>query len=738
MLKQWFLATTHFAQELHDDLIKLGDSKAWPARVVDMQKNWLGRSTGVQFPFDLEVLYSRTDGAREVLSSFPQVEIFTTRLDTLMGVQFLALAVSHPLVQDYAKHDMGLRAFIEDASNLPADSKAGYLLPFMATSKLLGMQRISLYVAPYVLDSYGTGAVMGVPAHDARDHAFWREHRGDEAVKHAIGPANATDAFKRDHLFTERGTALPLGKCWDGLSSAEASKEIQRQLELHGYRCSEHTKWRLRDWLISRQRYWGAPIPIIHCPACGTVPVPLESLPVQLPRLSANRFMGKTGNPLETSQDWMNTECPKCRGPAKRDTDTMDTFMDSAWYFFRFADPHNKTVPVDAKKANELLPVDFYVGGVEHAILHLLYARFMAKFLASEAGGGVWQTSFAEPFSKLVTQGMVHGKTYSEPSNGRFLKLDELDMSNPQTPVIKATGEKPNVSFEKMSKSKHNGVDPASCLATYGADVVRAHMLFAAPEGEVLEWDEERIVGMTRWLAKVWRLVCLHKGKLIETPVEDRFSTLSASQRSLIVEVQATQATVSEKLESASGLNTVVSDLIKMTNALESFSGSANVATSRTGKDAGILLYSIQVLVRLMAPLTPAFSEECWQLLRSGMAAGHLRSSLFSGTETWPAVPKLDESPTARRTHTFVVSVNGKAKFTSKLQLEAVPDVDDAGMIQWFEKKVFKTTEAKKWLSSGRNRDFLEQPRTIFHKRLHGERWVINVLPGATKTARKA
>ena len=732
MLKQWFLATTHFVQELYDDLIKLGDSKAWPARVVDMQKNWLGRSTGVQFPFDLEVIYSRNEGAREVLSCLKQVEVFTTRLDTLMGVQFLALSLNHPLVQAYVKHDADLQDFIADAGKLPDDSRAGYLLPFTATNKLLGVHRVSLYAAPYVLDSYGTGAVMGVPAHDSRDHAFWHAHRPHEAVKFAIGPANATETLRQDQPFTDRGVALQLGASWDGMNSADASTEIQKQLEMKGCKSSQHTKWRLRDWLISRQRYWGAPIPIVHCSSCGTVPVEVESLPVELPKLSAEQFKGKTGNPLETSADWVNTTCPKCSGPAKRDTDTMDTFMDSAWYFFRFTDPHNNDVPVDTQKANEFMPVDFYVGGVEHAILHLLYARFMAKFLASEEGGKIWQTSFPEPFSKLVTQGMVHGKTFSDPTSGRFLKPDEVDLSIPSVPIIKATGTTPHISFEKMSKSKYNGVDPASCLVKYGADVTRVHMLFAAPEGEVLEWEEERIVGMTRWLAKVWRLVCAQENRLSDMPGTQTFSKLSSVQRALLSDLKVTRQSVEEKLGSASGLNTVVSDLIKLTNAIENFSSSHKVpANGEQDLGGTVLTYSVQALVRMMAPLTPAFAEECWQVLQATSS-----EALFSGRETWPAEPKIDESQRSARTHTFVVSINGKVKFTSKLELEKEPASDAAALSQWLETNVFTTSEAKKWLASGRNAAMLENPKTIFHKRLQGDRWVINVLTGEKSTAR--
>jgi leucyl-tRNA synthetase len=552
-----------------------------------------------------------------------------------------------------------------------------------------------------------------------------------------VGPSHEKRHLTQDRPFTDWGIGLQIGTPWDGYSSVDATAEIVKQLHEHGYQASQYTKWRLRDWLISRQRYWGAPIPIVHCGKCGTVPVPFESLPVELPQPSAEQFKGRGGNPLDQSEQWVNTDCPKCQGPARRDTDTMDTFMDSAWYFFRFTDPHNADFPVAASKADAMMPVDFYVGGVEHAILHLLYARFMAKFLASDEGGKVWSTDFAEPFSKLVTQGMVHGKTYSDPATGRFLKPDEVDTSNAESPIIITTGATPNISFEKMSKSKYNGVDPAACIARYGADVTRVHMLFAAPEGEVLEWEEGRIVGMTRWLSKVWRLVTAQQGRLQCLSESQQFSNLTSNQQETLAAVNATQQSVDEKLQHASGLNTVVSDLIKLTNAIEMFSSSAAKShpSNPTDQDTAVLSYSVQALVRLMAPLTPAFSEECWQILHR-KAEMHSqnetapRPSLFASGQTWPGLLDLDAHPGAKkpRTHTFVVSLNGKVKFTSKLNLEQPPPENEDKLQQWIEETVFASSEAAKWLGVGQNRELFRQPKTIFHKRLDGERWIVNMI----------
>lgn len=741
MLKQWFLATTHYAQELYDDLLKLGESKAWPARVVDMQKNWLGRSTGVQFPFELECVYSRNEGAREVLKEHGQVQVFTTRLDTLMGVQFLALSLNHPLVRAYAEHDAGLRAFIEDAKDVPVDSKEGYLLPFQARNKLLGNERASVYVAPYVLDDYGTGAVMGVPAHDSRDLAFWEKHRPHEPIRLAIrAPASSSPDMVPGVLHTGKGFALELDTSWDGMDFESATAEILKQLKANGYDAQQRTKWRLRDWLISRQRYWGAPIPIVHCNSCGAVPVPEQDLPVELPKLSPEHFTGRGGNPLESSPEWVNTTCPSCHGPAKRDTDTMDTFMDSAWYFFRFTDPHNADGPVDSAKAAQLMPVDFYVGGVEHAILHLLYARFMAKFLASEEGGRVWPTSFAEPFSKLVTQGMVHGKTFSDPSTGRFLKPDELVLDEAGKTLVKATGATPNVSFEKMSKSKYNGVDPTSCIAKYGADVTRVHMLFAAPEGEVLEWEEERIVGMTRWLTKVWRLVNAHAGSAAEGAVATELTNLRQDEIALLQEFSKTKESVSAKLEQASGLNTVVSDLIKFTNAIEAFGSSQK--GGEVGRNSVALAYSVQALVRMMAPLAPAFAEECWEVLHtlpnSTSMKRRIAANLFASGQTWPVELDVSQAQTAGAMNTFTVSVNGKVKFTTKVQTQEdeLQKLDEDDMQLWVQKMVLESSDANEWLANGKNAATLESMQKMITKRVRNGRWIVNVLTDK-KTTKK-
>jgi len=500
-LKQWFLKISEFRDDLLKDLDFLAKGGAWPERVLAMQKNWLGKSIGARIKFPV-VAYDQ--------STHSDIEVFTTRPDTLFGVQYVALASTHPIVQALAKTDAELQAFLDTIPTLPADSKVGYLLPHVRAMNPLAYDEstpaaakdeLPIYVAPYVLGDYGDGAVMGVPGHDTRDHAFWKNNRFDEPIRMVIAPsADGSIIPISDGPFIHHGHLTSHCGTYAGLTTAQATKKIIELLESKKMGSTAES-WRLRDWLVSRQRYWGTPIPIIHCNSCGPVPVPEDQLPVELPTVEGHWMKGKAGNPLDDAHDWVNTSCPKCHGPAKRDTDTMDTFVDSSWYYMRYIDVKNENMLFNPKKADDSLPVDIYIGGVEHAILHLLYARFISKFIART---GLWNSkNFGEPFKKVLTQGMVHGKTYSDPSNGRFLKPEEVDLSVSSKPIVVATGEQANVSFEKMSKSKYNGVDPSECMSKYGADVTRAHILFQAPVNEVLEWHEEKISGITRWLRRV-------------------------------------------------------------------------------------------------------------------------------------------------------------------------------------------------------------------------------------------
>ncbi|PHH84683.1 hypothetical protein CDD83_1547 [Cordyceps sp. RAO-2017] len=468
MLKQWFFRISHFRDALLDHLECLARDGAWPERVIAQQKNWLGKSTGASIKFPL-MSFGADVGAA--------IDIFTTRPETLFGVQYIALAASHPVVARLAESDAELQAFLDTLPGLPPDSKVGYLLPQLRAVNPLAYHddtpdatkaSLPIYIAPYVLGDYGEGAVMGVPGHDLRDHSFWRTHQKDQPVRIVLAASEdeATMAIDNEP-FLQTGVMTSHSGPFKGKSSAEAGETILRMLEAADL-AKPAEKWRLRDWLISRQRYWGAPIPIVHCEACGPVAVPDDQLPIKLPRVDQHWAEGKAGNALESSADFVDTECPQCGGAARRDTDTMDTFVDSSWYYARFADPHNADRLVSPEAAKDL-PVDIYIGGVEHAILHLLYARFIYKFLATTPVLAQHSNECPEPFRRLITQGMVHGKTFVDPDNGKFLQPGEVDASDPASPKVAATGRAAVVAFEKMSKSKHNGVDPTDCIAKYRA-----------------------------------------------------------------------------------------------------------------------------------------------------------------------------------------------------------------------------------------------------------------------------
>ncbi|KAJ5903687.1 Leucine--tRNA ligase [Penicillium tannophilum] len=720
-LKQWFFRITDFKEMLLKDLDSLAGG--WPERVLSMQRNWLGKSNGAKIRFPVAV-----DGTKV------HVDVFTTRPDTLYGVEYVALSLDHPIVLSAAEKDASLRQFLDEATLLPPDSKAGYRLnDIAATHPLLRIDNESpqlardlpVFVAPYVLSDYGEGAVMGVPGHDARDMAFYKENANPESIpiviesepsQEIVTAVSAQDA----KAFTHEGFLTSQCGKYRGLHSKEAAQQIVNDLSKEGQAKFTET-WRLRDWLISRQRYWGAPIPIIHCGECGPVPVPKEDLPVKLPKIQGDWLKGKKGNPLESSEEWLHTNCPSCGGPAKRDTDTMDTFVDSSWYFLRFLDAANKDAPFSASVAR---PVDVYVGGVEHAILHLLYARFIYKFLAQSElfpAAAPGEQSVAEPFKMLLSQGMVHGKTFTEPSTGRFLLPHEVDLTKPDKPLITGTQITPNISFEKMSKSKHNGVDPTTCASKYGADATRAHVLFSAPVSEVLEWDESKIVGVERWFGRLWKLVLDTQQTLtdasfaislvdLKNPAGHAMSLprslqdLSNSDADAVLATHNTISSVTSCIESNPyGLNTVISDLTKLTNGLSSASPSSPLA----------LYISVSSLLRLLAPIAPALASECWEVLHDSIMKQSDSAtpvpSIFSSP--WPTAlltPEQAEALSSRGGQTVAVQINGKLRCAVTIPRwpsaeEAPPAKGKAPAASkeeqdWIIDRVLETTEGNLWL----------------------------------------
>ena len=683
-LRQWFFRITAYKEGLLNDLDFLEKDGRWPERVLTQQRNWLGRSQGARVRFDI--------------TTTTPLHVFTTRPDTLFGVTYLALSLTHPVVIDAARTSPELQAFIDKKASFAHDSKAGFELPIRATSPLRDQktETLPIFVAPYVLEGYGEGAVMGVPAHDSRDLAFWKTHRPDEAIPVVIKPDHADTCTQvmPDSLgeaYTGNGVLTSLCAQYAGLPSKKAAANIVADLSSTG-RAEPLETWKLRDWLISRQRYWGTPIPIIHCQSCGTVPVPEEDLPVALPKLDASA-KGQTGNPLEQAVEWVNTRCPQCQEPAKRETDTMDTFVDSSWYFTRFPDAHNKNELFSRSSAKTALPVDTYVGGVEHAILHLLYARFVYKFLCEEGlipNAGLHR----EPFQQLIAQGMVHGKTYSDPATGRFLLPHEVDHSGPQ-PIIAATGQQPGITFEKMSKSKHNGVDPSVCIDRYGADATRAHVLFSAPVSEVLQWDEAKIVGIERWFGRIRRLTDRISGSSHTVIDHDKLlepqdiKDVGKQHAKVLLFAQDTVRRVSFTMEKdVYSLNTTISDLIKLTNALDD-SSAANLTPDISAR-------LVSVLLRMLMPIAPMFSQECWDALYAKHDAA----------VSWPNAVLTDNAESGLKslqdTMNCAVQVNGKLRFNAEVPVaheKSLGKRSSQERVDEVVNAVLATDEGARWLT---------------------------------------
>ncbi|KAL4967268.1 leucine--tRNA ligase NAM2 [Aspergillus stella-maris] len=737
-LRQWFFRITAFKEQLLEDLDTL--SGGWPEHVLSMQRNWLGKSYGANIKFPLSVEGSNAKEA--------DIGIFTTRPDTLYGAEYVALALDHPIVLEAARKDAALQEFLDEAATLPTDSKAGYKLQNITVTNPLRVidkdsphlaRQLPVYVAPYVLSDYGEGAVMGVPGHDSRDFLFFKENANPESIPVILSaekaPATEADPEASDvpisdaRPFTHEGYLTTKCGKYHGLHSRKAAKMITTDLK-----ATDHAdfveQWRLRDWLISRQRYWGAPIPIIHCDDCGPQPVPVEDLPVKLPELKGTWLKEKRGSPLESDEEWKSTKCPSCGGKARRDTDTMDTFVDSSWYYLRFLDSANKQQPFSSSVAR---PVDLYIGGVEHAILHLLYARFIYKFLSQsnlfpEIARTGEQPVAAEPFKTLLSQGMVHGRTYTEPSTGRFLLPSELDTSDPDKPVIKKTGETPNVSFEKMSKSKHNGVDPGTTVSQYGADATRAQILFTAPVGEVLEWDEKKIVGIERWFGRLWKLVTDAEASLsssykmkeadlsaISNNAEnlEPLQSLTDADAKALLSTHRTILSVTNCIDkNPYGLNTVISDLTKLTNSL----------TSSTPTSPYVLYLTISNLLRLLAPVAPALSSECWQILHSSIVIEQAGSetkipAIFDCPwPTSPLTPKQAGVLEARGGQVVAVQINGKLRFTVTVPSMLSGTTAESGATEqdYLLSRILETEEGRLWLRE--KNDWEKRRRVIIVK----------------------
>jgi leucyl-tRNA synthetase len=606
-LSQWFLRITDFADELLEGLESLD---RWPDKVRLMQENWIGKSRGLQFRFRLA----------EPIGGIDSIEVFTTRPDTIFGSSFLAVAPDHPIALAVAATDSRAADFVAEckaggtsAAEIETAEKRGYDTGLTVVHPLDPDWRLPVYVANFVLMDYGTGALFGVPGHDQRDYEFAKQYH--LPVLRVVA-ARAADADKPigDEAETAPGVAVN-SHFLNGLTTEKAAADVIRRAEQAGWGKGT-VQYRLRDWGVSRQRYWGTPIPIIHCATCGAVPVPRDQLPVVLPE---DIEFDKPGNPLDRHPTWKNVSCPSCGGSAVRETDTLDTFVDSSWYFIRFASqPPDE--PFDRTEAEKWLPVAQYIGGVEHAILHLLYARFWTRALQRLGRIGV-----SEPFNGLFTQGMVTHETYRA-GDGSWLSPDEVKRNGDDWVHIESGHPVTPGRVEKMSKSKRNTVDPEPILDKYGADAVRWFMLSDSPPERDLEWSEAGIEGASRFVQRVWRLAT-------------DATTADGQDDALRRKLHRTIATVGEAIDGLQ-FNKAVAQLYELTSAIEK----AEPSTTRSE--------AIRTLVLLIAPMAPHLAEECWALLGE-------RGLIVDAS--WP---RFDPALLIDDHVTLAVQVNGKLRDT--------------------------------------------------------------------------
>jgi len=636
LLRQWFLKITDYAEELLNDLDKL---TGWPERVKLMQANWIGKSSGAYLEFP-------------IVGSNEKIAVYTTRPDTVYGVSYVVLAPEHPLTKQVTTktQQAAVDTFIQEVTNQSElertaedKPKRGIATGGKAINPFTG-EEVPIWIADYVLYEYGTGAVMGVPAHDVRDFKFAQRYdlpidfviaAPDDVAGFDLSPTSETEEVTQvvqieyNQAYTEPGILINSG-AFTGMTSTDAKQAIVKYATEKGFG-KERIQYRLRDWLISRQRYWGAPIPVIHCPNCGIVPVPDKDLPVILPE--EVEFTGRGGSPLAQLESWVNVPCPTCGTPAKRETDTMDTFIDSSWYFLRFTDARNEAQVFESAKTNDWMPVDQYVGGIEHAILHLLYSRFFTKVLRDRG-----LLNFDEPFERLLTQGMVQGLTYFNPNKGGKDKWVPSHLVNPNDPRDPQTGEPLQRLYATMSKSKGNGVAPEDVIAKYGVDTARMFILFKAPPEKDLEWDEADVEGQFRFLNRVWRLVTDYVASGVNP--KNKSGELSKSEKDLRRAIHTAIQSVTEDLEDDYQFNTAISELMKLSNAL----------TDANGKDSRVYAEGIKTLVVLLAPFAPHIAEELWRLLGNSESVH---------TQTWPA---FDPAALVADEITLVIQVNGKKR----------------------------------------------------------------------------
>lgn len=631
-LEQWFFKITEYADELltgHNEL-----KEGWPENVLTMQKNWIGKSFGTEINFTVK-------------ESGDKLPVFTTRIDTIYGVTYCVLAPEHPLVSEILKSNKEIKPAIDAMKNTDMIERAaegreknGVNTGWHAINPVNG-EEIEIWIGDYVLMNYGTGAVMAVPTHDERDFAFAKKY--NLPLKVVINPVDKESkeeikiaSSEMKNAFVGAGIMTNSGE-FNGISSKEALGKIATFVEEKGFGIKT-TKYRLKDWGVSRQRYWGTPIPAVYCDDCGVVMEKDENLPVLLP--DDVEFSG-IGNPLSTSESYKNVPCPKCGKPARRDTDTMDTFVDSSWYFLRYIDPKNSDLPFSKELADSWMPVDQYIGGVEHAVMHLLYSRFFSKVLRD-----LGLISANEPFKRLLTQGMVLGPSYYSTNENRYLFSKDVNVVGEKA-FSKESGEELVVKVEKMSKSKNNGEDPEEIIAKYGADTARLFVMFAAPPEKELEWNENGLAGCQRFLNRVWK-VALDNKDIVDNS-EINYSEISKEDKKIIRKLHQTIKKVTDSIENDYHFNTAIAANMELLNEIQDYVNSVDLTVESSKRVLGECL---RKMVLMLAPFVPHFANELWEKL------GH---SSNLDLEVWP---EFVEALTIADEVVVAVQVNGKVRTT--------------------------------------------------------------------------
>jgi len=643
-LTQWFLKITAYAQELLDALDTL---ERWPEKVRLMQKNWIGRSEGLLIRFAL--------APKTAPNGESEIEVFTTRPDTLFGAKFVAIAPDHPLAAAAAKKNPALAAFIEDCKHrgtaqaeIDTAEKIGFDTGIRALHPFDKNWALPVYVANFVLMDYGTGAIFGCPAHDQRDFDFANKY-GLGNIPVVCPPGQDPKTFViTDAPYDGDGTMIN-SRFLDGMTTSQAKEEVAKRLEGEsaGNRpvAQRQVNFRLRDWGISRQRYWGCPIPIIHCESCGVVPVPDQDLPVVLPD---DVTFDRPGNPLDRHPTWKHVKCPQCGGAATRETDTMDTFVDSSWYFERFTDPWITTAPTDRPIVDTWMPVDQYIGGIEHAILHLLYSRFFTRAMKKTGHVGL-----DEPFAGLFTQGMVVHETYQR-SNGEWVSPAEVKIETAEDTrrraILIETDEEVEIGpIEKMSKSKRNTVDPDEIISGYGADVARWFMLSDSPPERDVEWTERGVQGAWRFMQRLWRL-CGEAAEVAKAAPAARPAQFSPAAAALRKATHQALAKVTDEVEKLH-FNVCVAAIYEFANALSAAIGDIDTEDGVIAPDLRWAMNeAVDILVQLFAPMMPHLAEECWATLGHDTLVAQAR---------WPQV---ERDLLVEDTLTLPVQINGKKR----------------------------------------------------------------------------